>query len=114
MTKEYKYSSDELTAEEIAEFDLIPYNDRIVVKELKVDKVGLLYMPGTAEEEMRTNEGFVIATGSGATFVAIGDRVYYGRYSGVWIPRMGTQKVYRLMNEEDLLGRVKVAEEGDY
>ena len=108
---EYKYASDTLTAEEIAEFDLVPYDDRIVVKELKVEQVGLIHMPDSADKEMRTNEGFVIAVGTNVSFVAVGDRVYYGMYSGTWIPRMGTKEVYRLMNETDLLGRVKTAKE---
>lgn len=91
---------------EIAELDLIPVMDRIVIKEITVKKVGSLYVPESARDgEMQTNEGYVLAVGEDVKLVKPGDRVYYGRYSG-FNCQYGNKK-YRIMNEEDIICIVK-------
>jgi len=100
----------ELTQEEIDNFPIIPYPDKLVVKEHKAEKIGSIYIPDTAQEgEAATFEGYVIAVGTQIDFCKVGEHVYYARYSGAYIPRLGDkeQKVYRVMLEEDLLGRIK-------
>ena len=110
MRTEVRLKDAELTQEEIDNFPIIPYGEKLVVKEHKAEKIGHIYVPDTAQEgDASTFEGHVIAVGHQVGFVQVGDHVYYARYSGAYIPRLGDneQKVYRMMNEEDLLGRVK-------
>jgi chaperonin GroES len=89
----------------IAGFDLIPYGQRLVVVEKEVEQVGRLFVPETAKDrEMATNEGWVVAVGNDVDFCSPGDVIYYGRYSGAKFER-GEMR-YRIMNEDDILGRV--------
>ncbi len=92
-------------AKEIAEFPLVPYSQRVYVKEDEVLKFGRLFVPETSrkEGEMQTNAGTVLAIGQGVTFIKPGDKILYARYSGAWV--LGQK--YRVMNEEDILGRFK-------
>ncbi len=90
---------------EINDFPLVPYRDRVYVIEDEVIKSrGIIIPPSSRKEgEMQTNMGFVVAIGEGVTFVEPGDRIFYARYSGAWVMDMK----YRVMNEEDILGRFK-------
>lgn len=90
---------------EIEDFPLVPYTERVYVKEDEVLKSHGLFIPETSrkEGEMQTNMGYVIAVGDGVTFVSPGDRVLYARFSGAWV----LNQKYRVMNEEDILGRFK-------
>jgi co-chaperonin GroES (HSP10) len=90
---------------EIAEFPLTPYPGRLYVKEDEVLKFGRIHIPETSrkEGEMQTNMGFVVAVAADVTFVKTGDRILYARFSGAWV--LGQK--YRVMNEEDILGRFK-------
>ena len=102
----------EVTQEEIDNFPVVPYGVKLCVKEHKVKQIGSIIVPDTAQNsDMKTNEGTVIAVGEHVDFCKVGDHVYYSIYSGSWMPRVGDtdQKVYRIMNEEDLLGKVKEA-----
>lgn len=100
-----KYAALDIS-EELKNFDLEPFGERLVVKELEVESVGRLLVPETArDKEMQTNLGYVIAMGPLVETCVPGDLVYYGRYSGAkftW-----NDKKYRIMNEDDLLGKVK-------
>jgi len=90
---------------EIKEFPIVPYENRIYVIEEEIEKAGTVWIPQAyaKDGEMQTNIGWVVAIADNVTFCNPGDRVYYGRYSGSWI----MDKKYRVMNEEDLLGRFK-------
>lgn len=90
---------------EISNFPLVPYMKRLYVIEEEVVKSHGLFIPETSrkEGEMQTNIGLVVAIGEGVTFAKPGDRVLYARYSGSWV----LNKKFRVMNEEDLLGRFK-------
>ncbi len=115
MREDVVLKNAKLTDQEIKEFPIIPYGDKLVVKEHKAEKIGSIYVPDTAQEgEAATFEGHVIAVGEHVTFCVVGEHVYYARYSGAYIPRLGDkeQKVYRLMPEDDLLGKVKEAASG--
>lgn len=93
--------------DEIERFDLELYGQRVVVLEKEVEKVGSLFVPDTAKtKDMQTNEGWVLAVGPDVDFCQEGDVIYYARYSGAWFER-GRGKRYRIMNEEDILGKVK-------
>ena len=91
---------------EIKEFPLIPYPTRVYVVEEEVEKFGGLFVPASSrkEGEMQTNIGYVVGVGESITFCAVRDRILYGRYSGSWV----MEKKYRVMNEEDILGRFKL------
>ena len=91
--------------QEISNFPLVPYPERVYVIEEEAVKVGSLYVPKSARKdgEMQTNTGYVVAIGEGVDFCSPGDRVFYGRYSGAYVMDMK----YRVMNEKDLLGRYK-------
>ena len=84
-------------------FTLEAFPTRIFVFEKKLpEKQGLIYIPETTKEMVIT-EGVVIAVGQQVTFCKPGDVVFYARYSGakcVW-----NEYEYRVMNEEDLLGK---------
>lgn len=100
-----KYKDIDLQAE-MDNMTLVPFGSRLVVKELEVKQVGLIHVPETStKKEMQTNQGFVLAVGDDVDFCDVGDEVYYGKYSGAWFDWNGHK--YRIMNEEDLLGRVK-------
>ena len=88
----------------IEEFDIIPYGSRLYAVEKEVIQVGLIIVaPTSKDKEMQTNEGWVIAIGPAVDFCQPGDEIVYARYSGAWIV-IGDQK-YRVMNEEDILGK---------
>ena len=91
--------------QEIADFPLVPYPERVYIIEEEVVRAGSLYVPKTARKdgEMQTNRGYVVAVGEGVEFCQPGDRVFYGRYSGAYV----MDAKYRVMNEKDLLGRYK-------
>jgi co-chaperonin GroES (HSP10) len=90
---------------EIKEFPLIPVEGRIFVIEDEVVKSHGLYVPDSSrkEGEMQTNTGYVVSIGGKSDFVKLGDRVIYARFSGAWV----MDRKYRVMNEEDLLGKFK-------
>lgn len=86
-------------------FNLIPYYGRIYVMEKKMsEKIGSLYIPEN-QKEIIVTEGYVIAIGEDVNFCKVGDLVFYARYSGAKCEWLGQE--YRVMNEEDLLGRRK-------
>ncbi len=102
-----KYENVDVNAE-IRDFPLVPSPGRIYVVQLKIAKTkGGLYLPeiSKVDGEMQTNFGFVVAVAEDVTFCKPGDRVFYGRYSGAWVIDLR----YRVMNEEDVLGKFKEA-----
>ncbi len=94
-------------AKEISNFDIIPYNGRVYVVQEDIERVGGIYIPDSAKKdgEMQTNIGFVVGVGEGVDFCKVGDKLLYGKYSGAWL----FNKKYRVMNEEDVLGKFKDA-----
>jgi co-chaperonin GroES (HSP10) len=95
----------------IAGFPVIPYGQRLYAVEKEIDKVGLVIIPSTpGENSMQTNEGWVIAVGGDVDFCIPGDEIFFGRYSGFRCV-VGDQK-YRVMNEEDILGKLRGEEIG--
>lgn len=84
--------------------DFLPYEGRLVVQEDEItDRTSSgLYIP-TKQTEVIATTGVVIACGTNVFFCNNGDRVCYARYSGTKFTWKG--KEYRLMNEEDLLGK---------
>ena len=90
--------------------DLIPLFEKIMVKEKEVEDVtaGGIIIPesaANAREEHRATEGVVLAVGSTVTDVKVGDRIYYGRYSGTEIKRNGES--FWCMNEGDVIALIK-------
>jgi co-chaperonin GroES (HSP10) len=90
----------------IKTFDLIPYTGRVfIIEDVLPEKVGSIYIPRDVVKEVVVTTGTVIAVGDDVSFCEKGDKVFYARYSGAkctWKDRE-----YRVMNEEDLLGKEK-------
>ena len=92
---------------------LKPLADRVLV-EVDVEEsktAGGILLPDTAQK--KSQKGTVIAIGSGKVLdngerlpfeVAIGDRVLFGKYSGVDIEEGG--KKFLLLSERDILGKL--------
>ena len=100
--------------EELNKLDLQPLGSRIIVKEKKVEKIGRIIVPLAVdgkETSVQPTEGMILAVGEHVEDVKPGDHVYYGRYSGVKIQRGNAE--FSLMNDEDVLARVKNGGGGD-
>jgi len=94
--------------------NLVPMNDRILVKRDDEEErsVGGIVIPDTAKE--KPVRGTVVATGNGkrlksgqiqALSLKVGDKIYFGKYSGTEIKLDG--KEYLIMREEDVLALIK-------
>ena len=94
--------------------NLVPMGDRILVKrdEEEERSVGGIVIPDTAKE--KPVRGTVVATGNGkrlklgqiqALSIKVGDKIYFGKYSGTEIKLDG--KEYLIMREDDVLALIK-------
>ena len=84
--------------------DLQPLFARVVIERKETpDKVGSIYVPKNSKE-MEPTEGTVVAVGD-CEKVQVGDKVYFGRYSGFSFERYGKHLVFA--NEEDILAVIK-------
>ena len=90
-------------SEELSKLDLQPKGCRIIVKEDESNVGGVIVIPKTAES-VKSTEGTVLVIGKDVTEIEVGEKVFYGKYSGVQIKR-GTNEFW-LMNEEDVLCEV--------
>lgn len=95
----------------IEKFPIIPFSARLFAVEKEVSRVGNLYVPQNSKE-MQTNEGWVVAVGPDVEFCKPGDVIYYAKYSGAWCEIDDVK--YRVMNEEDILGRYDTMKEEPY
>ena len=86
------------------DLDLIPVLSRIIVKREVNEKIGSIFLPQNTRE-MKATEGKVVAAGEGCEIIKVGDKVFYGKYSGFELERNGEKLV--IMNEEDVIARVK-------
>ena len=93
---------------------LKPLSDRIIVTAVSAEEktAGGIVLPDTAKE--KPQQGEVIAVGPGKVLdngkltpmdVNVGDRVYYGKYSGTEIKLNG--KEYVVLRQDDILGIVE-------
>lgn len=92
----------------VRELHFVPYGGRIIIKELEVTQIGSIYIANPQAEEMRTNEGVVLAVGPGVVkgsdgtpIVTIGDCVYFGKHAG-FIFKRGAEE-FRCINDKDLI-----------
>ncbi|EDP46171.1 co-chaperone GroES [Rickettsiella grylli] len=92
---------------------LVPMNDRILVKrdDEEEKSVGGIVIPDTAKE--KPVRGLVVAVGNGkrlksgqiqALTIKVGDKIYFGKYSGTEIKLDG--KEYLIMREDDVLALI--------
>lgn len=87
------------------QFDLIPIFARTVIKKTGVPKeIGRIIIPENSKE-MEPTEGVVVAVGDDCSKLCVGDKVYYGHYSGFEFDRNGVKYVF--CNEEDILAIIK-------
>jgi len=93
---------------------LKPLSDRIIVKAVSAEQktAGGIVLPDTAQEKPQQAE--VIAVGPGKVLdngktspmdVNVGDRVYYGKYSGTEVKLNGAE--YVVLRQDDILGVVE-------
>ena len=93
---------------------LKPLSDRIIVKALTAEATtpGGIVLPDTAKE--KPQQGEVQSVGPGriqddgklaAMDVKVGDRVYYGKYSGTEVKLAGEELV--VLRQDDILGIVE-------
>jgi chaperonin GroES len=93
---------------------LKPLSDRIIVKALDAEQTtaGGIVLPDTAKE--KPQQGEVLAVGPGkildngklaAMDIQVGDRVYYGKYSGTEVKLSGDPLV--VLRQDDVLGVVE-------
>jgi len=94
----------------LREFDMTPFNERIIIIPLEIEQTGAIWVPENSRE-MATNEGIVIACGNLVQLVEIGDHIYHGQYSGFTF-RRGGQKL-RCIKEMDLIAKVRVEDKGN-
>ena len=91
-----------------------PLADRVLLKPLEGSEQtrGGLHIPDTAKE--KPQQGEVLAVGPGKILdngkvapmdVKIGDRVYYGKYSGTEVKLNGEELV--VLRQDDVLGSVE-------
>jgi len=99
---------------ERAKLPLEPVGARIVVKEFEVSRTASgLYIPKNQFDQttLDTNSGVVLACGSDAEWVSVGDIVYFGRHSGFRCELNKSDRTnhlaYRIMNDEDVIARFK-------
>lgn len=97
--------------------DIKPLMSRIIVKQKdsvkkeEVEKIGSIYVPEVIQDRRRrelegelATEGEVVAVGNEVDIVKVGDKVYWGKYSGSRFTRNG--KEYIIMTQEDLLALI--------
>jgi chaperonin GroES len=100
-----------------AKTQIVPYGDRVVVKQVKQEEVRAsgIVIPDTAKE--RPQLGEVVAVGPGRLDdagkripieVKAGDRVLFAKYSGQEVPRgiLPGDEEYLVLKESDILARV--------
>lgn len=80
------------------------FQDRVVVK-VEGIKTTLIIIPVNSREGREGLVGEVIEIGPDCTKVKLGDKVFYARYSGFFMPfpRDEKYKECKLMSEEDIL-----------
>lgn len=89
----------------LEKFDLVPIFSRAIIKKTGTPKeIGRIIIPENSRE-MEPTEGVVVAVGDDCSKVSVGDKVYYGRYSGFEFDRNGIKYVF--CNEEDILAIIK-------
>jgi len=106
-----------VTTKTRAKGQIVPYGDRVVVKQIKQEEVRAsgIVIPDTAKE--RPQLGEVIAVGPGRLDdagkripieVKAGDRVLFAKYSGQEVPRgiLPGDEEYLVLKESDILARV--------
>ena len=94
----------------LREFDMIPFNERIIIIPLEIAQTGGIWVPENSRE-MATNEGIVIACGNLVKLVKIGDHIYHGQYAGFNF-RRNSQK-FRCLKEMDLIMKVRIEDKGN-
>jgi chaperonin GroES len=106
-----------MTTKTRAKAQIVPYGDRVVVKQVKQEEVRAsgIVIPDTAKE--RPQLGEVVAVGPGRLDdsgkripieVKAGDRVLFAKYSGQEVPRgiLPGEEEYLVLKESDILARV--------
>jgi chaperonin GroES len=81
-----------------------PISDRVVISRLDVEEItpGGLHIPETGKE--KPSQGLVIAVGPGSYQIQVGDKIAFGKYSGIEIEIDG--ETLLILREEDIFGKL--------
>ena len=91
-----------------------PLDDRVVVRALEAEEktAGGIVLPDTAKEKPQQGEILAVGPGRlldngdrGGLTVKVGDRVFFGKYSGTEVKVDGEE--LKIMRESDLLGVIQ-------
>ena len=91
-----------------------PLDDRVVVRPLEAEVVtaGGIVLPDTAKEKPQKGQILAIGPGRlldsgdrGGLSVKVGDRVFFGKYSGTEVKVEGEE--LKIMRESDILGVIE-------
>jgi co-chaperonin GroES (HSP10) len=98
---------------------LNPLGNRIIVKQITIDKIGNIWMAENSREtrELIATEGTVIKAGKSCKHISEGDEVYYGKYAGFFMdseavkrhidPDSLNRDTYKIMAETDVIALVE-------
>lgn len=84
--------------------EVVALNDRVIVVRVEEDELteGGLYRPDSAKEKPQA--GIVKSVGEKVIGIEVGQRVYFGKYSGTEIK---VDEVLLVLNQEEILCKVK-------
>lgn len=109
MLIEVKLSFEEL----VEKLDLEPIRDRIFLAEDKIEQIGTIIIPDSAQGGMNTSfdmiEGTVIKAGPDCVIAKVGDRALYGKYAGAQTIR--NEQMFTVIDEGDLIAKITKKEE---
>jgi chaperonin GroES len=95
-----------------------PAGDRLLIKRAAVEEktASGIIIPDTARDKERAQEGEVVAVGLGRkdqagkyipVEVAVGDRVYFGKYAGTEAGKDATGAEFLIIKEDEVLGIIE-------
>ena len=88
-----------------AKMTLKPISDRVILKPIKEEKIGHIYIPDIMhpfyKEEGKTVFGTVMAVGHKVKQIKVNDLVFYSAFCGV--PFIEDDIEYLIMKEEDII-----------
>ena len=86
---------------------LVPLFNKILVqrKEEEVTSGGIILPPSAQEGSLKATEGEVIAAGSTAQGLKVGDKILFAKYSGSDFQH--DRKKFIIMNDTDVLCRIE-------
>lgn len=86
--------------------ELLPLGERVIVRK-KMEEISAGGIILTSSTQETSKIGTVIAKGEAVCWVDVGDELVWARYSGTEITEIEDYRDCLLMNENDILAKVK-------